>query len=227
MYTLSKKRRDGFVAAISRVGITEKILKNDRVCSRHFHSGKPATLLDDTSPDWLPSLHLGHTKSRCSADPMKRWERRKAREAAQSLLLLNNSQASLSAETTSPLPNKSAETPAEESAETFSMLTEVTNESAETLSGTTTPPAAESASDDDNSPETSNLLVDASTQTDECEDLERLKFTVEDLMMRITPSPLSEETFTKDEYVKFYTGLPNLIVSKAVYNHVVAGIPTN
>ena len=61
VYTLSKKRRDGFRAAISRVGLTEKILKNDRICSRHFHSRKPATLLDDTSPDWLPSLHLGPT----------------------------------------------------------------------------------------------------------------------------------------------------------------------
>ena len=46
-------------------------------------------------------------------------------------------------------------------------------------------------------------------------------------MMRITPPPLSEETFTKGEYLKFYTGLPNLKVFKAVYNHVVAGIPTS
>ena len=94
VYTLSKKRRDGFKAAISRVFLIEKILKNDRICSRHFHSGKPPTLLDDTNPGWLPSLHLGHAKSRCSADPTKRWERRKAREAAQSLILLSNSQAS-------------------------------------------------------------------------------------------------------------------------------------
>ena len=103
------------------------------------------------------------------------------------------------------------------------MLPEATNESAETLSGVTSPLAAESASDDDNSLETnntSNLLVDTSTQTEERKDLECLKCTVEDLMMRITPPPLSKETFTKDE-------LPNLKVLKAVYNHVVADIPTS
>ena len=57
-YELSKKRRDGFLAAISLDGLTEKVLVNDRICSRHFRSGKPAALYDDTNPDWLPSLNL-------------------------------------------------------------------------------------------------------------------------------------------------------------------------
>ena len=28
----------------------------------HFKSGKPATLYDTTSPDWIPTLNLGHTE---------------------------------------------------------------------------------------------------------------------------------------------------------------------
>ena len=61
---LSKKRRNGFIAAISRENITETILSNDRVCSKHFLSGKPAGLYDVNNPDWLPTLYLGHDKSK-------------------------------------------------------------------------------------------------------------------------------------------------------------------
>lgn len=83
--------------AISRVDLTEKILKNDRICSRHFRSGKPADLLEDNNPDWLPSMNLGHRKKLKAASAAnearrRRLERAQARqsrqEAAQSLLLL-------------------------------------------------------------------------------------------------------------------------------------------
>ena len=55
---LSRKRREGFLAAVRRCDLTEK---NDRICSRHFLSGKPACLIDENSPDWLPTLNLGHS----------------------------------------------------------------------------------------------------------------------------------------------------------------------
>ena len=43
---LSSKRRRGFIAAISRANITDKVLKHERICSRHFLSGKPADFYD-------------------------------------------------------------------------------------------------------------------------------------------------------------------------------------
>ena len=56
-YELTKKRRDGFLAAIARDGIKDTdVLRNDRICSRHFISGKPAYLYDETNPDWLPTV---------------------------------------------------------------------------------------------------------------------------------------------------------------------------
>ena len=99
VYELTKKRRAGFLSAISRDGLKKTILENDRICSRHFLSGKPAYLHDQTNPDWLPTLHLGHNKK---AEPRResteRWERRKARresvnrlQAAWSLLSLGES----------------------------------------------------------------------------------------------------------------------------------------
>ena len=64
---LSTKRRDDWLAAISREDLIVEVLESDsktdyRVCSRHFQSGKPAKLYDITNPDWVPSVNLGHSK---------------------------------------------------------------------------------------------------------------------------------------------------------------------
>ena len=101
-YEMTKRRRAGYLAAISREGLRgTRILENDRICSRHFISGKPAYLYDDANPDWLPSLHLGHAKRKpeLQTKATERWDRRKARserakeiEAAQSLLLLKDAE---------------------------------------------------------------------------------------------------------------------------------------
>ena len=95
VYALTKRRRTGhkYLQAISRMRLTESIVKNYRVCSRHFHSGRPADLFDDTNPDWLPSVNLGYSKRQAAATAGStcRLERRKSREAnkeAQSLLKL-------------------------------------------------------------------------------------------------------------------------------------------
>ena len=79
---LSKRHRAGYLAAISRVGMTEKILCNDTICSRHFNSGKPADLEDETNRDWLPSLNLGYTKFSDSHGQTERYGRRKTTETA-------------------------------------------------------------------------------------------------------------------------------------------------
>ncbi len=76
---LSKKRRNGFLAAITHQ-YKDIQLVNDRICSRHFISGKPSYLFDKNNPDWLPSLHLGHEKQ-MSAD-VSRWERAKKRSSS-------------------------------------------------------------------------------------------------------------------------------------------------
>ena len=56
------ERRMKWLSAINRVGLTEDILKNDRVCSCHFVSGCPAANWDKYNIHWVPSLHLGHDK---------------------------------------------------------------------------------------------------------------------------------------------------------------------
>ncbi len=69
LYTPSKRRKDGYLAGISRVGLTDNIMYNNmyRIYSRHLISGKPADLLGDTNPDWLPTLNLGHSRFKLSS----------------------------------------------------------------------------------------------------------------------------------------------------------------
>ena len=38
-------------------------MENDRVCSCHFVSGKPASNWDKFNVDWVPILNLGHNKN--------------------------------------------------------------------------------------------------------------------------------------------------------------------
>ncbi|KAM9376441.1 uncharacterized protein KZ484_009032 [Pholidichthys leucotaenia] len=59
---LTGRRRMAWVAAVGRSSITfDNIPQNIFVCSRHFHSGKPADQISESDRDWVPSLHLGHT----------------------------------------------------------------------------------------------------------------------------------------------------------------------
>lgn len=74
---LSQKRRELWIAAIKRDDLTETKLKYQKVCSKHFITGKckevfnvvlylliilgkPAALEDENHPDWVPSQHMGH-----------------------------------------------------------------------------------------------------------------------------------------------------------------------
>ena len=84
-FELRKKRRDGFLAAISREDLDMTALHKYKVCERHFHSGKPAYLYNTTDPDWLPTLHLGHKEhgsavTRSLDPPVDRWKRAQERE---------------------------------------------------------------------------------------------------------------------------------------------------
>uniref|UniRef100_A0AAZ1Y3H4 THAP-type domain-containing protein n=1 Tax=Oreochromis aureus TaxID=47969 RepID=A0AAZ1Y3H4_OREAU len=52
------------------------------VCSRHFHSGKPAYEMDQTNPDWVPTLHMGHSEIRMSHSDCHRWRTQRQQQKA-------------------------------------------------------------------------------------------------------------------------------------------------
>ena len=59
---LSEERRSRWISAISRDDPTDTILENDRVCGKHFVSGKAAKSWGKFNVDWVPTLNLGHNK---------------------------------------------------------------------------------------------------------------------------------------------------------------------
>ena len=62
-FELRKKRRDGYLAAISRENINVNELHKYRICLLHFVSKWPADLYDKMNPNWLTTMNLGHDKS--------------------------------------------------------------------------------------------------------------------------------------------------------------------
>lgn len=96
---LTIERRRRWLSAISREGLTEEILQNDRVCCRHFVSGRPAADWDKFNIDWVPTLHLGHKKSvpKDTESMVARTERSKARQKRKNEQALAESAAKLQA----------------------------------------------------------------------------------------------------------------------------------
>ena len=57
---LMRERRNRWISAVSR-GDTEvkNFLESERVCARHFVSGRPSACWDKHNVDWVPTLNLG------------------------------------------------------------------------------------------------------------------------------------------------------------------------
>ncbi|CAI5636544.1 unnamed protein product [Oreochromis niloticus] len=80
---VTKRRRRAWIAAVRRADIKFcSISRYHLVCSRHFHSRKPAYEMDQTNPDWVPTLHMGHSEIRTShADRHRRRTQREQKKA--------------------------------------------------------------------------------------------------------------------------------------------------
>ena len=84
---LTTERRRRWISAISRDDLTDAVLENDRVCSS-FVSGQAAKDWDRFNVDWIPALHLGHSKQQTKdsegaiARSERAAERRKRRAGA-------------------------------------------------------------------------------------------------------------------------------------------------
>ena len=66
-HDLSKKRRDLWLARIHREDVEPEKYPYTRIFSRHFMTGEPSDLYDETNPDWAPSRYLGGAPEPVSA----------------------------------------------------------------------------------------------------------------------------------------------------------------
>ena len=79
---LTTERINSWISAISRDDTdTKNVLENERVCERHFVSGRPSPNWDKFNVDWIPTLNLGKRihKQKDVEAATKRAERAKAR----------------------------------------------------------------------------------------------------------------------------------------------------
>ena len=79
---ITTERRERSISAISQDNTrTKDVLESERVCGRHFVSGKPAQSWDKHNVDWIPTLNLGKKiyKEKNAEASTERAERAKAR----------------------------------------------------------------------------------------------------------------------------------------------------
>ncbi len=192
---LTQKRRDGYLASISRGDLTEKIMKNDRICSKHFVLGKPAYLYDTTSTDWLPTLNLGHSKSssKRGSTAEARYERAKRRKT-------------IATEASQSLPECSGQEVNEDEQE----VDEDEQEDEQVQL--------------DVAVQATCSTLDTGIQTVlKCEDMVRCESVV--LQLKSPQMFTEDYFSSKDDaFIKFYTGLPNFYVLKVVFDFVAPPI---
>ena len=193
---LTEDRRNAWISQISRDDTKWKdILKSERVCGRHFVSGKPALLWDRYNVDWKPTLNLGkkdYSKEHDLQAAAARADRAKDRDQArQSLLEQQQRELDFAASS------------GEERLESESMTSEIPDFQVQE------PPEKEATTQTEG-PEQN----EASSQTEEF-----------DYMFRPAgyQAP-DQEYFDSDVKVRFYTGLPSyevlMVVSEHVSSHV-------
>ena len=234
---LSTKRRDGYLAAISRDDLTVDMLeKSDyRVCSEHFVDGEPAKLYEFTKSNWLPTLNLGHTKQRNNTG-YARYDRAKQRNDEQRMreeedhLLTQQIEVVGMAELgviTNEIIQEIIIEAAEEEAITESSLVKI----AECLIFD----SVEVCLSDIIKEEMELEITRRSEGNCKCaseikalnEELITCQRTIEHLSMKLKEQlpPFCEESLRDDSNVLFHTGLPNVKVLKVIFDHVLKTLP--
>ena len=203
---LTSERRRLWISAISRDDLTDDILERDRVCSQHFVPGEAAKEWDRFNVDWVPTLHLGHSKQHVK-DP---------------------EEAAARAQRAANRRKRRAEIAEKEVEEKGKRV----DETGETADGTFY--EAEALSVDDKEQETKEELygshdqktMNAGTQTPESggkitQNAETQTTEFEYLFKRAVLLPFTEEYFADhDDRVRFYTGLPGFDVLKATFSFI-------
>ena len=207
---ISRERREKWILAISRDDVQWKnVVKNERVCGRHFESGRPAAAWDRFNKDWVPTLNLGKTKYRevnheaAEARAVRSKERRKrSLERVEYEAAVKRQQLDASGLVLENI-NFGEVTSAEE-------VVKEENEASNLCS---------SCGHDD-------FMSCSASQTDLCQTTSSMAQTEEFEYMFSGDGyqPPNQDYFNTDEKVRFYTGLPSAEILMAVFDHVAASI---
>ena len=234
---LSTKRRDGYLAAISRDDLTTEMLDNSdyRVCSDHFVDREPAKLYDFTNPNWLPTLNLGHTKQKSNSD-YRRHERAKRRGDEQRVReeeeCLFTQQVEVVGITeldiiTNEIVLEIIRETAEEEAITESSIVKVADCLIFDCVEFCLSDVIKETMEFEITRRSEGKCKCASEIKALNEELRICRSTIDCLSMKLKEQlpPFCEESLKDDSVVLFHTGLPNFKVLKAIFDHVLQTLP--
>ena len=225
---LTTERRNSWISAISRDDTdTKNVLENERVCERHFVSGRPSPNWDKFNVDWIPTLNLGKRihKQKDVEAATKRAERAKARrkrvierqenEAARKRKLLDQR-----GEQVANMDFREAST------STSSEIVEDHSRKIQPEEPDTQQPDISSAACASDEETMAVVFHDAETQTEESAtfppvDAETQTEEFEYIFSR--PSGYQapdQDFFQSDDKVRFYTGLPSFEILMVAFEHV-------
>lgn len=235
-FELSVKRRAAFLAAISREDVDVNNMDKYRICSRHFVHHKPAKTLDETNIDWVPTLHLGHKKRQKHSPTfqLERFERARRRneyqqqQEEQKAAFLATVE-SVGGEITAGIVSELVEEIASHVVEDFVVEAAAMEAVAERII------REEIAIVDIIKEEIELAMVSfvegkcghADEVTTLKKELQRCQLIIQELSTKLEQHlpPFSEESLKDDSSVNFYTGLPNLKILKAIFDHVCITLP--
>ena len=221
---LTRERRNRWISAVSRGDTAKKnILESERVCDRHFVSGKPAATLDKHNIDWVPTLNLGkmefkgdeqrEQKQKASEERAERAKERRKRAIERQELEVAQKRKNLDVSGDRIVDIHFTETNTSTSTEDVEEDTGLAL--ANTLEMEPSEPSCSAScvtSDVENQAEgsTAELLKDTETQTEE--------FAY--MFYRPTYQAPDRDYFRSDDKVRFYTGLPSYQILVTTLNHV-------
>ena len=192
---LTSEGRRMWISAISREDLTDDILERVRVCSQHFVSGEAAKDWDRFNVDWVPTLHLVHSKQHVK-DPEE------AAALAQRAANSRKRRAEIS----------------EKEVEEKGKRVDATRETADEIFYQAEP-EAEALSVDDKDPETKEELYGSHDQKTMNAETQTTEF--EYIFKQAVLQPFTEEYFADhDDRVRFDTGLPGFDVLKATFSFI-------
>ena len=232
---LSIRRREGYLAAISRENIDINDLEKYRICSRHFVENPCVDLWDEHNIDWLPTLNLGHSKRKQLSDSsLARYERAKRRRDDQrhteemDILFQQQMESVLLNEVEDVIKEETRDI----STELFMLEAATENVMKQVLVETITCMEKEIAQEEwemavvDYAESKCNFtgkIMDLQKELTDCHTkFENLSEQQGQFDQHL---PFGEQSLVDDDYVHFYTGLPNAMVLKSVFDHVVKTLP--
>ena len=224
----TRERRTRWIAAISREDAkTKGVLDSERVCGRHFVSGRAAKDWDVHNIDWVPTLNLGKKQFKkpkeSDAESAKaRGERVKERrkrelerqeiEAAKKRKELNQSGL-----------------PIQEIDFTSDIASTASSSSLDT---NLNEPSFSTSCDGGEETDEISVQADKSASTDDIEirpkgtrDTETQTEEFDYMFSRFEYRAPDKDFFNSSEKVRFYTGLPSYEVLMVVFDHVAPHVP--